>query len=156
MKSIVLAMAVALAAAAAQAGTVYKCTDENDKVTFSQQPCDGENVSKITVKAISTTGGGAPLPGSSPEYQAITERVEDRMTNVKIRNAQNRIKALTNKRDDLILGYRKQMMLSTNTVAGLARNQKYQQMIDATRETYNSKINTQYAKIRDLRRELND
>ena len=136
------------------AGSIYKCKDKNGNTVFSQTRC-GDDAASIEVKPIDPMYGGDTAPAApSGNYQAITDRVSNRMTQVRIRNAQNRIKALTDERNAKILGYRKEMMRSTGNAAGIVRNQKYQQLIDATEESYAVEIAAKRAEIAELRREM--
>lgn len=149
-----LVMAMAVAASVAQAATVYKCTDERGRTVYSQQRC-AEDAAALEVKPIpGVAPGEATWAGPSEEYQAGTERHEDRMNQVRIRNAENHIKVLIKERDDKVAEYRREMMRSAYNSAGVARNQKYQALIDATQESYGARIAAKRAEIADLRSKL--
>ena len=138
----------------ANAATIYKCEDENGRVVFSQQRCAGD-AEKIDVEPVAPIyDGDSGASSNAVDYQAITDRVANRMVNVKIRNAQNRIRALAEERDDKILAYRQEMMRSAYNAAGVSRNQKYQALINATRESYDSRIAAKQAEISALQRQL--
>lgn len=151
--TIILCLGAALSTAG-HAASIYKCEDANGRVVYSQKRCaaDAERIEAKTAPLLH--GGEAPSTSTSTNYQAITDRVADRMTGVKIRNAQNRIKALAEERDDKILGYREEMMRSAYNAAGVSRSLKYQELIDATRESYNARIAAKRAEITRLQAEL--
>jgi hypothetical protein len=146
---------VALACAgSAHAVEIHKCTDADGRITFSQQRCEGTEVSTIDLEMLPSTGAGRPAIGSSPDYQAVTQRVADRLTNRKIQNAENRVETLTRERDEKLLEYREEMMRTGNYVAGVDRAQQYHQLITSTRAAYDSRIADKQAEIAALREQL--
>jgi hypothetical protein len=141
-------------AGSAHAVEIHKCTDGEGRITFSQQRCEGTQVSTIDLEVLPATGAGRPAIGSSPDYQAVTQRVADRLTNRKIQNAENRVEALARERDDKLRAYQDEMMRTGNYVAGVDRAQQYRQLVASTRAAYDSQIADKQAEIAALREQL--
>lgn len=61
---------LATAVAAAQAQPVYKCVNEGGKVTYSQNPCYGENWHRLGEKRAERKPAAAPAPSAAPGTSA--------------------------------------------------------------------------------------
>lgn len=148
--TVILLIAVSISGQTSNAASVYKCKDEHGETVFSQTPC-APDAAKVEVQPISTVNrDGASAQTNAADYAAVTKRVSNRMIDVKIRNAKNRIKVLAEERDTRILEFRREMMRSAYNSAGVVRNQKYQELIEATREGYDARIASKRAEISDL------
>lgn len=152
----VVAVVALVTAAPVPAVEIHKCTDAEGRVTFSQQRCEGAEVSTIDIEVLPATGAGRPTIGSSPDYQAVTQRLADRMTQRKIRQAENRVEALTRERDDKISQYRIELTRTDDYIAGADRARQYGQLVTTTRASYNERIAAKQAEIETLRGQLHE
>ena len=150
-------MALELPTLSASAASVYQCEDGKGRKVFSDKPC-GDDAAKVQVDPIAPMCGGAggqqQAPGQTQLYQQASNMAKRRTLQTRIRNMDNRVQALTKKRDREISECRLQMIYSARDASGIARNQQLQMLVDAARDHYDSQISDKQQERADLQQQL--
>ncbi|MDO6747195.1 DUF4124 domain-containing protein [Gilvimarinus sp. 1_MG-2023] len=156
LKMIKLIVAVVLIAGAtsANAAQVFKCTDENGKVEFSQRPCD--EAKAVTEEQLTIENGSKGLDvvagGDWSKVEAENEeRGRVRTIDRKINTHQQNIDILIDERDAKIAILRGEQGNARNNAAGAAYHNSLATEIQTITLDYNSRIQAERDAIARLR-----
>jgi len=125
---------------------IYKCTDEDGKLHYSDKPCakDAETVQ------IEDNTSGVSL-GKSGDWSKVNESIRAREIERAIDRHQDSIRRLQNARDRELATLRAKQRRAANNLAGATYRQSLATEMQAVSEDYNSRISMEREAIQDLR-----
>jgi len=146
------AVALMLAVTGTQATPVYKCTDANGKLTFSQQPCEGEAGTEVIEVKHTTHGVDFVAEGDFSKVEAEnTARASSRQRDKSIAIRQRNLSILRNERDAKIARLRAEQNNTRNNAAGAAYHGSLATEIQTITQDYRSRIQAEEDAIARLR-----
>ena len=140
------------AAASTQAAEVYKCTDANGKLTFSQQPCEGEAGTEVIEVENKATGVDFVAEGDFSKIEAENAaRANTRRLDKAIQIRQGNIATLRRERDAKIERLRDAQGNARNNAAGAAYHGSLATEIQTITQDYRGRIQAEEDAITRLR-----
>lgn len=124
---------------------IYKCTDTNGNLVFSQKPCGAdarEVVVKNTTAGVSITGDG--------DFRRVEAENRTRDIDRAIDRHQRVIDELVRTREAKIAAIRKQQSRAANNLAGATYLQSLATEMQAINEDYNTRIGIERDAIQNL------
>ncbi|MBK9427031.1 MAG: DUF4124 domain-containing protein [Gammaproteobacteria bacterium] len=141
-----LALAIATLALPARAATVYRCTDAQGHVAFSENPC-GTGADRIELTDTPTNGLGMGVEGDFSEtVQANRERAYER----DVARHRQRIRELTRTRDDRLAALRARQADIGKTRDSAARRRLLAAEIRAVANDYNARLRLERDRLAQL------
>jgi hypothetical protein len=139
-------------AAGTHGAEVYKCTDAEGKLSFSQQPCEAKAAAEVLQIESRSSGIDFVAEGDFAKIEAENAaRAQRRQRDHNIALHQRNITLLRHERDTQITRLRQAQSQARNNAAGAAyRNSLETQMQTITQE-YRARITTQQDAINRLR-----
>jgi|SRR5690554_3386184 len=141
-----------LAAASTQAAQVYKCTDANGKLTFSQYPCGTEE--KTEQVEVKNDSSGIELIGSGDFSKVDADnaaRTKTRNLDRAIATRQANIRTLNRQRDRKIAALRGEQGNARNNAAGAAYHGSLATEVQTVTQDYRARIQREEDAIARLR-----
>lgn len=145
MTHIIITLFFIALAASTNAATIYKCTDANGSLVFSQNPCAADaEVLDVEVKS-----SGIDVVGEG-DFSRVDAGNNARARDRAIADRRLAIRSLENQRDTKISELKRQQGYANNNQAGATYRQSIAIEMQAVGEDYNSRIQAERDAIRDL------
>lgn len=151
MRNLLLIL-ITLAFASTHAAQVYKCTDADGKLTYSQQPCEADTEAEVVEVENTTSGVDVVAKGDFSKIDAENEertRVRDLDRRIAIHQAN--IRTLEAERDEKIARLRGEQGTARNNAAGAAYYNSLATEIQTITQEYRALIQTEQDAINRLR-----
>ena len=148
-QSIFVSLAVAVLLFCGASGSanaqIYKCTDTNGNLVFSQKPC-GANAQEVVVR---NTTAGVSITGDGDFSQVDADR-RARDIDRAVDRHYRAIDGLQRERDAKIAGIRKRQSRAANNLAGATYLQSLATEMQAINDDYNTRISIERDAIQNL------
>ncbi len=150
-----IALIVLAAATGTHAAQVYKCTDAEGKLTYSQQPCEADTKAEVLEVKNKTSGVSMAAQG---DFSKIEEENEERSRirdlNRRIGIHEDNIKVLQQERDAKIAQLRGSQGNARNNAAGAAYHGSLATEIQTVTQEYRARIQSEQDAINRLREQF--
>lgn len=134
------------------AAQVFKCTDAEGKLTYSQQPCEADTKAEVVTVENKTSGVSMAAQGDFSKIEEENEeRARVRDLNRRIGIHEHNIKVLQQERDAKIALLRKEQGNARNNAAGAAYHNSLATEIQTITLDYNSRIQAERDAVNRLR-----
>ncbi len=147
-----IALIVLAAATGTHAAQVYKCTDADGKLTYSQQPCEADTEAEVVEVENKTSGIDVVAEGDFSKIEEENEeRSRVRRLDKRIATHQHNIQVLERERDAKIQALRDGQGTARNNAAGAAYHGSLATEIQTVTQEYRARIETEQDAINRLR-----
>ena len=153
MKRLTITLIAATLSIGTAQAAVYKCEGPDGKLTFSDQPCQGEPSEEVTVDYIepSESQRRQAAEVAARDSQMLAE--QDRQN--RIAATEERIRNLKESRDQELEALRNKKRYANNNLAGATWEQSISQEMDAVAQRYNADIQAAREELSELRAQGN-
>ena len=136
------------------AADLYKCTDKNGNMVFSDKPCSGA-AERVEMKEIRSIGANADTATDS-RMEAALKQADRAAIERKIKERERKIKGLQTQMDSEMKALKQEMSRSANNLAGAQRDTGLAQQMQAVAEKYKAMITSEQAQVDRLNAELSE
>ena len=126
---------------------IYKCTDDDGKLTFSDSKCSG-NPESVDIKV---TSSGLQM-GAHGDWSGTINANRDRDINRAISRHHRNIQALQKARNKHLASLRNRKKRTSNNLAGATLDQALSGEMQAVAADYNMRIQLERDSVQELRR----